>query len=50
MKYGWSHFKLNIMNEVFNFPDWKVFINENELGKMNFDPLGILCIPQTIWS
>ena len=27
------------MNEIFNFLEFEVFINENELGKMNF-PLG----------
>ena len=27
------------MNEIFNFLDFQAFINENELGKMNF-PLG----------
>ena len=27
------------MNEIFNFLEFQVFINENELGKFNF-PLG----------
>ena len=31
-----SHFRTNVMNEIFNFLKFYVFLNENKLGKINF--------------
>ena len=36
IKWSWIHFKLNIMNEIYNLLDFYIFVNENKLGKWIF--------------
>ena len=53
----WPHFRPNMMNEIFSFLKFLVFIDENDSRKMNFPlkkngiliPLGIMRIPQNVW-